>query len=31
MIKVEIKITYLCERGMEASMEVRRWSGLTKW
>ena len=30
-IKVEIKITYLCERGMEASMEVRRWSGLTKW
>ena len=22
---------YLCERGMEASMELRRWSGLTRW
>ena len=31
IIIIIILPTYLCDLGMEASIELRRWSGLTRW
>ena len=31
IIIIFILPTYLCDLGMEASIELRRWSGLTRW